>query len=678
MKRTISLLLSMISILFLLAGCSAKEEASNIGPGNTPTQATEPSVQIAADVISQALDVEIDAQTLEVDTLHEIDGQTIAHCTQNYLGLEILDSSIVAIGGEEPQVIGTYYDLSEAFGEDFDAAVQQASQVPDWMKDQVIDGMTVTYHTDTLKPVIHLDEDKPVIAIQFDVSLGDLRYTMVMDPSGETCYQYTTSMLGFTSTQTQDGTWVAEQDGKYYAYDMQHNIYISNICVMDEDILDKYYDGTGALVEDYLIRELTGGSSDQFTLRLLDATADVMQWYEDQFDYRGVDGTGGEAMCIIIDKSKLGSIAANTCEKGHVFLLAYNFIMESIADAPEIFAHEMGHAVLKNVVGLKNSNQSGSLHEAISDVFACLYDPDGDWEIGDGLHGVSSRNIAKYDRTMQDFRYDYQYLPNVLDGTVEYIGDNNLLTYLRSKVVGTQSCSYGKYYNAAIVSGVLHKIWQDVFNKDDALMGQILMDSLQYLPRSADFYQFRAAFMYACRKVTDSKTTQKVGMFFDKVRIYHDSDHYKAVQEMDTPDTLLEILDRTYGEICAMNWDSRDHGNVYDYWFCYFGKGDYSLHLTYIGTEEPDVNALPESLDLFYINEKVPVGSVQITKGLTFGMTYGEIAEKFAISPLENTEYAGSEYPVVAWIETDEHRFCLIFTGVDENAVFNGVSIMRS
>lgn len=683
MKRFLAAILSILLITSLLAGCESTEDGDpSIGVvSDVLTEPNDTQVTEAVALVEQILGKDIEAATLNVESVQEVDGKKVVHCVQNYKGVEIVDSSLVAIGGEDARVIGVYYDLSEAFGKGFEADVQEAKRIPDWMKDFTIGDMLVTYDTDSLRPVICLDGETPAVARQFDITLQDkdgaFCYTVVSDLTGEGYYQYYSDYMGFNSTQTQDGIFVAEDAGAHYAYDMEHGVYVTKFSDADESEIDAYYDGSGAKVEKNFIYRLSGDANDQMVLEALDCMANVMQWYEDQFGYRGVDGKGGEALVMVgAPVEKVGSIAANLSETGHAFIMAVTEDGKTAVAAPEIMAHEMGHAVLKNVVGLKPLNEGAALHEAISDVFACLYDPDEDWCVGNGIAGVSSRNISKYNLTMADFRYNYEYQKNE-DKSYTYVGDQKIRTYLTQQLSilrGTdKECNRGRYHNASIVSGVMHKVWRDVFNKDSAQFGQVLMDSLQYLPRTATFVQFRAAFMYSARKLGGSKIAERVGTLFDTVGIYHNPDNFAVIQEKEIPNTLIEMMDKNYGDVRAMAWDSCDFTETDTNWYCLCEKDGYRLTFIYEGTDEANPKTLPWGLYLFCYKEQVD--PVPVIKGLKFTMTYAEIAEKFDITPLENTEYESDEYPVLARIETEEYTIELYFTGFDENAVFDGVAI---
>lgn len=671
MKRFFSFLLIFCLLATAFAGC-AQSGPSGIAPSES---------EQAAELMSEIFGQPVSADSLQVQSMQTIDGQLVTHCSQTYKGVEIYDSGIVTIDGDdEALVIGTYYNMAEAFGDDFDALVQQASQVPDWMVDGYYDDLEVTYHTDTLRPVIYIYEGMPIVAIEFDMTLSgngsSERYTMVMDAQGKTCYEYSSNLMGFNPTSTQSGVTIAEKDGKYYAYDMENSVYVSNVVTLDDDELDSFYDGTGAKLDVNLIYRLKGSSSDNMALDVLSTMSDVMQWYKDKFGYYGVDGKGGEAMAIVgVDYDKLSSIAANACEKGHVFLFSVDDNSKTAADAPEILAHEMCHAVLKNVVGLSNKNQSGSLHEAISDVFACLYDPDSDWVIGSALGKKQEKNIAGNNRIMDDFRYDWQYMKDYDKGGYIYLGEDNILTYIRKKIVGETSCSIEKYRNSEIVSGAMYKIWKNVFNMDDDLMGKTLMDCLQYLPGDADFSQFRAAFMYSTGKLVGTEAARRVGTQFDAVGIRQDKNQYTTIRSRENPDYLLDMMEMTYGQVRMMNWDSCNFTETFENWYCLCDKEGVSLNFCYEGTDEAQADALPISANLF--DNWSPVRAVPIADDLYLSMTYGEIAKIYDISPLVNTQYNSSEYPISAEIIIGEYNFELYFNydGVDETAVLYGVAI---
>jgi bacillolysin len=64
---------------------------------------------------------------------------------------------------------------------------------------------------------------------------------------------------------------------------------------------------------------------------------------------------------------------------------------EPFARAQDVVAHEMTHGVTEYTVGLDYQFQSGALNEAISDVMACMVDPD--WQMGEDLPSGAIRDL---------------------------------------------------------------------------------------------------------------------------------------------------------------------------------------------------------------------------------------------------------------------------------------------
>lgn len=78
-------------------------------------------------------------------------------------------------------------------------------------------------------------------------------------------------------------------------------------------------------------------------------------------------------------------------------------VFERFTKAADVLAHEFGHAVTENTVGLVYRDQSGALNESLSDVFAACFKQrlagesasEGDWLIGEGIFvaGIEARAL---------------------------------------------------------------------------------------------------------------------------------------------------------------------------------------------------------------------------------------------------------------------------------------------
>jgi thermolysin len=72
-----------------------------------------------------------------------------------------------------------------------------------------------------------------------------------------------------------------------------------------------------------------------------------------------------------------------------------NAAMSPPAGALDVVAHEYAHGVVLHTAGLGSQGQSGALHEAIADLFACFISlgavPGGDWQIGETVYHPAGR-----------------------------------------------------------------------------------------------------------------------------------------------------------------------------------------------------------------------------------------------------------------------------------------------
>ena len=159
---------------------------------------------------------------------------------------------------------------------------------------------------------------------------------------------------------------------------------------------------------------------------------------------------------------------------------------------------------------------------------------------------------------MSDFRYDYEYASKMDDYKYykdEYWGPIAAsLEYLRSLKVGTTSCNHAKYHNSMIVSHTLYNIWKDVLKKDSDTFGQILFQSLYYLPSNADFSDFCDAFIYSMSKYCDDAITLSAAGKFGNAGIQTQNGNIASMKAKDT--TVFSCFDMSYSEIeNMMVWD---------------------------------------------------------------------------------------------------------------------------
>ena len=257
----------------------------------------------------------------------------------------------------------------------------------------------------------------------------------------------------------------------------------------------------------------------------------------------------------------------------------------------------------------------------------------------------------------------------------EYIGDSKILVFIRKTSLDLRNdygSTLGSYHNAKIVGGVMYHVWDEVFDRDSELMGEVLMDSLHYLPSSANFSQFRDAFMYSTGKLVGRESMRRVGLQFDVAGIYYNAENYVAFRGADTPSCLVDALQTTYGEVRMLEWDSCDVTETDQNWYCLCEKAGVTLNWTYAGQNAEDPTALPVRVRLN--DYAATLHPVPIAAGITLGMTWGAIAEKVSLSPSAN----GTSGESVAVVALQDYTLELTFRGSGSEAVLIGACVSKN
>lgn len=660
MKKGIAWLLLAAMLLGLAAGCGKQSPAAQ-----TPREPEEKVMEQVRQGLAMRLSLtEEQAEDLVVTDARDYGDESIVRFAQTWRGVEIYGSSIVTTSEDETFAMGAYYDLSEAFGEDFDTLVTQAAAVPDWMEDYTAEDVTVLYDRDSLRPVIYITEDQTaVIARCFTAELhnGDeiRQLEMVTDLSGEILYDYRelSGMHGYRNVSVKGSMKnpceIVEENGTYYAYNEEYNFYAAATIYEkagDVDSLDYQVAKNGRMQivwEESLVycrdgKKWNSGKADMI-LRAMTSYYNVLDWFYQTFGYRGLDGRGGLSAILVV-KDMGRTVAAND---SNVMLL----IQPDVLKAEEVLAHECTHTMFQMFTGTygKTRNQTAALNEALADVFGCLYQEakgDTSWIIGEELDDPDdAKNIPGTFKTMDDYQYDVDedFAFDWLDECV-----HRIYKAMGKKLVSTKS----RYDNAYIITNTMYRIWKNVFDKDSDTFGQVLYRSLRYMPADPNFYDFRVAFVQATRVMCGRKTAEAAGLQFDKAGIYQDlmGDIIKVISKQQNQKYLLAYCTEDYATIRAA-FDQGyytipdiygDGGNIWNC-TCMLSEG-LSLVFTFMSDyEDPDARPVYAAIDdLMYWSGGIT--GAELAQGLNMGMTYAEVAKVLDLTELE---YA----PEQRWIE---------------------------
>jgi len=726
-KRLPALLLALLMLAAPLTGCSdslpVPSEPDPKPDSEPPKQEEVPvedekALQEAAEALAaenglsmlgEALELNEEVlDVMEVTDVQLYEDEAVVRYTQTYEGVEIYGSSVVVADGEESYSAGTIFDFSEIFDETFPDLAREAATVPEWMQDNE----AVRFHPDTLKPLIYTTADGQAgLTRSFEATLfsqgKSVRVQMITSLDGSVMLEVIPldQPDGFTETQVVSSIpgacSVSEQNGKYYAFNLEYNVYVADrILQPDEEVKDyanRYLQKGGMTFRSRHSTDLMYNSSnDDWTtgtradaLQVLTTYCDVAEWYRSRFGYFSLDGNNGLAVLALEDGT--GSPASN-------YSSAMIVVQPAVADIPEILVHEFCHSVYMYTTGTKDSrNEAKALNEAISDTFAALYlceQGDTSWHLA--ANTPYSKNIPASSVTMDDYAYNryadapkidwelfdkrywidlgFYIIGEVTDGKVDV------------EIEGVDGESSTKAHeNSFIISKILYNIWKDEFQRDSYSFGQVLFRTLRYLPSQPTFPQFRDAFLHAMGKIHDADTVTTANNKFDKAGVKSggiaNTQHMLALDILDNlPDnlnqiTLYNISKKNYEYIRNMPWDNiyiTDGNMAGTAWnaMCEWKESSYSFNFLANWGEDPEATPY-----LIYLTDFRQGGmNLPVTDKIKTGMTYAQIAAVADVSPLEVLQVG---YGAIL-IPEEGCTITLFFDSANSYAVLYGAEIYYS
>ena len=680
MKKNLKWLIPLVSVLVVGLVVGGVLLVKHLTDSKTPEPQTTEEIAMLFVLDEYGLS---SGDELSVSAVRTYEDETAVYYTQSYKGVEIYDSSMICVVGDENYCTGTYYDLTSAFGNEFDSLVAEASKIPEWMKNE---DNRIQIQERSVRPVIYITEnDEARICRCFTADVQVDGYQTVVEfvtgVNDKTVYSanevnpnyYFSDAQITANNQTFN---VSQDDGVYYAYNSEYNFYVFNKVFEDAEKLEPsdYMKQSGRywrVTKDKNLMYSTSNAdwsrgTDYDMYCVMRSYYDVLQWYDSSFGYTGLDGSNGTSMLFLC--GKIDGTAANS--NGVAVVLS-----AAVANSPEVLAHEVGHSVFQ--YGLSRSgasrNQTGALNEALSDVFACLYMNDGKWKIGMNVEG-GGRNIAGTKRSMDDYVYDRAYESD------QYDDDNPLdsLVIIADFICGpiyADTSNEHKYTNSFIISHTMYEIWDRVFERDSEAFGRIFYRSFRYMPQSPDFSDFRDAFLHAMSRQYNTDTVAWTSTFFDVAKVSTNKmvniKKSTAPVERDmTP--LSDMTDSTLELLSKMKWDRFwSIGTVEETTYYYEAVLGDMVYVFGAYSEEDPMQETPFFLEIHTSAENVE--QYPITKDISTGMTGTQLEDVIGTLMIqsENSEWCDC----YTMIDVDGLEIRLLFRNRGEDIVVIGAQI---
>lgn len=704
----------MIICVLIFPGCSRKN------PGSTqPSEASAQQIEQICDNLQQILDIDdASAEEITVTQVQSYDDETVVRYTQTYRGVEIYGSSIVATSADEGFFGGTYYDLSEAFGEDFEAQAAAVSQYPSWMTDSD----AVTFLRDTYRPVIYIaDDNQAHLAVCFYVQVtgGDtgclLEFVVSHDGSRVFLVSAVNQAFGFTDAQvdTGFGTMTITRDGDtYYAYNRENNVYVTKAIFNDDNDDRKadakpymeLKDGDNYHTPNFRPDLIYSSKSDNWSqgerdtaINLLKTFCDINQWYGTRYGYWSLDGKGGVNILGVMEEQD-GSPAIN-------YNATLIWAQPNAVTYPEIMAHEFFHAIFARTLGLnvrnQAQNQTAALNEGIADTFGALYllttlDPgsghdafgilelENCWILAKGLDG-DDKNIPAMNYTMDDYRMDRYSDHEEYDTGNPFSSDmwrynfDVVMDYIEADgSIRLENCSTAEaHHNSYIISNTMYRIWREVLDRDAEALSRILYRSLRYLPSNADFNDFRSAFLRAAKQLYGQTVADAAGVQFDKagikegvagvvIKILESRQKVEYLLEYCTSDYAAIFRDFEYSSYTNPDING-DGGNVWNC-TCMLGQGAAIVFTFASDYEDPNATPFCATIDdlLYWSGSSA---GLKLCEGLKLGMTYAEASDALDLSELTwAPEQTWTEPVYICYGGAFGCALELYFVGADEDS----------
>lgn len=281
-----------------------------------------------------------------------------------------------------------------------------------------------------------------------------------------------------------------------------------NGSINPETAVWKYWTRESSRTPDVLTSASQAWSNDN-AVTAVSRVATAYDFYRDVLNRDGFDGKNGTVHIVVNDLGAQDGTAYSLTAFGTLTMLSFYANMNY-----DTVAHEYTHSVESSESGMAYQNESGSIMEALSDIFGELVENYAtgkcDWE-----HG--SRNLKN---------------PKETDKPDTYLGENWGETYDNEDDLKNGVDRGHVHQNSTVISHAAYLMYYGIDGTESKKLSADQLAQLWYramltMPSDCDFATCRKLVELAARSVNlTQEQIACVGEAFDKVGIFAENDHF--------------------------------------------------------------------------------------------------------------------------------------------------------
>ena len=474
----------------------------------------------ALNVLEKIEKLNIKKDNLILDYKTTVNSKTFYRFSQTYHGLKVYNHDIILTVNND----GKVSSFNGYFIPDIDVNVNRENKADatDKIKEMLGDNAEIK----NMEKVIYIDDDyKAFLAYNIIAYCGSDALNIIVDLENMSVlsqenlrnesenYEYTDYGL--------DGKEHTVMLEKYFDinslsnsirfYDQTRNIKINDCSLMG--VVTAIF--TSSLWQPVKLEENINMALNTNALTTLANFEKVYDFYKETLNYNSFDGKGKTIdACINIKDYPNASFSSF----GKNFLIG-NYEGESFGKALDVIGHEFTHGVINSIAGLASSpknkntaNEHGALNEGIADVFGVFIENEN-WIVADKMFMVPDNlkrdltNPANSNNPLKkggDNYYPDSYLSDNSSETLKKFLEKNNMDNLQVYDDG------GVHKNSTVISYAAYLMYKNGAFKNLNEMAKVWYQSLYYLSKYSDFYDFSISLLKASKDLNVDDSSYEI------------------------------------------------------------------------------------------------------------------------------------------------------------------------